>query len=130
MGLFKDAKKGIKSYSNIKVKQKIEYEELYDIIKDGTYPLAKPEITGKGMMRAIRFESTGKYQIMVVSSGKLISVSKVYSGVGGFAQEAVGDAMTKGWFKIFNKENLDGNEDVENIGKEISRLLEKADLLA
>ena len=130
MGLFKDVKKGIKTYNKVKVKRKMTYDELYEIIKDGEYPLAQPEITGKGMMRAIRFDSTGKYQIMVAISGKTIAVSKVNSGVGSFAQEMVGDALTDGWFKILNKENLKSSDDVEVIGKEISRLLEKADLLA
>ncbi|MDD3417035.1 MAG: hypothetical protein PHY47_24080 [Lachnospiraceae bacterium] len=130
MGLFKDMKTAVKSYSNIKVKEKLDYDRLYEIIKDGNYPLAKPEITGSGIMRAIRFDATGKYQIMVAISGKIIAVSKSYSGVGGFAKEMVGDALTGGWFNTLNKENIDGNEAVEEIGKEISRLLEQENLLA
>lgn len=130
MGLFKDMKTAVKSYSNIKVKEKLQYDRLYDIIKDGTYPLPKPEITGKGIMRTIRFDSTGKYRIMVAINGKIICISKSYSGAGGLVKEMVGDSLTKGWFGTLNKENIDGNEAVEVIGKEISRLLERADLLA
>lgn len=130
MGLFKDMKTAVKSYSNIKVKEKLEYDRLYEIIKDGTYPLPKPEITGKGMMTAIRFDATGKYQIMVAVSGKTISVTKSYSGVGGFAKEMVGDSLTGGWFGTLNKENMDGNQAVEAIGKEVSRLLGEEGLLA
>ncbi len=127
MGLFKNM---VKSYSNIKLKEKLDYDRLYEIIKDGNYPLPKPEITGKGMMRAIRFDATGKYQIMVAISGKTIAVTKSYSGAKGLVKEVAGDSLTGGWFHALNKENLDGNQAVEEIGKEISRLMEKENLLA
>lgn len=130
MGLFKKTKTSVKSYSKVKVKEKLEYDRLYEIIKDGQYPLPKPEITGKGMMRAIRFNPTGKYQIMVAISGKTITVAKSYSGASGLAKEMIGDKFTDGWFTFMNKENIDGNEAVEEIGKEISRLLEQENLLA
>lgn len=130
MGLFKKMKTSVKSYSKVKVNQKLEYDQLYEIIKDGQYPLGKPEITGKGMMRAIRFNPTGKYQVMLAISGKTITVGKSYSGAGGLAKEMVGDKLTDGWFSLVNKENMDGNEAVEEIGKEISRLLEEENLLA
>lgn len=130
MGLVKDFKKGVINYNQMKVREKLDYDQLYEIIKDGSYPESeRPEITGKGMMRAIRFQATGKYQIMVAIGGKTISVSNVYSGVGGMANEMIGDSLTKGWFKIFNKENMDGNENVQEIGKEIRRLLEEANLI-
>lgn len=130
MGLMKEAKKGIINYKNMKLKEKIDYDQLYEILKDGSYPSGKLEITGKGMMRAIRFEATGKYQIMIAISGKTINISNVYSGVGGMAKEMVGDSLTKGWFKIFNKENMDGNENVQIIGTEVNRLLSEANLLS
>lgn len=130
MGLFKEMKTAVKSYSNLKVKDKLDYDTLYEIVKDGNYPIGQPEITGNGMMRAIRFAPTGKYQIMVAISGKTIAISKSYSGVSGFAKEMAGDALTKGWYGTLNKENMDGNAAVEEIGKEISRLLEEKDLLA
>lgn len=134
MGLFnaiKDANKKMnKMYDKVKMTQKLDYDELLDIMKDGTYPVGEPAITGSGIMRAIRFESTGKYQIMVAVTGTTITISKSYSGAGGLAKEVVGDALTGGWYNGLNKENLDGNEAVEAIGKEISRLLELRGMLA
>lgn len=134
MGLFdaiKDANKKMnKMYDKVKMTKKLSYDELLEIMKDGTYPVGTPDITGSGIMRAIRFESTGKYQIMVAISGTTITISKSYSGVGGLAKESIGDALTGGWYNGLNKENLEGNEAVEEIGKEISRLLEQQGLLA
>lgn len=134
MGLFgaiKDANKKMhKMYDKVKMTQKLSYDELLEIMKDGTYPVGEPEISGSGIMRAIRFPATGKYQIMVAITGTTITISNSYSGVGGFAKEAVGDALTDGWYNGLNKENLDGNAAVEAIGKEISRLLEQKGMLA
>ncbi len=129
MSLFKKAKTAVVNYNNIKVREKLDYDRLYEIIKDGNYPFPGPEITGKGMQRAIRFEPTGKYRAMVSISGKTVCVSNVYSGVGGAAKEMIGDSVTNGWFKLLNKENMDGNEAIQEIGKEISRLLEGENLL-
>lgn len=70
MGLMKDMKKGIINYSQMKLAKKLDYDQLYEILKDGTYLSGKLEITGKGMMRAIRFDATGKYQIMIAISEK------------------------------------------------------------
>ena len=75
MGLIKGFKKGVINYTKIKLREKLNYDQLYEVIKDGDYPSGKPEITGKGIMRAIRFEATGKYQIMVALSGRTISIS-------------------------------------------------------
>ena len=134
MGLFKDTlkanKKMNKMYNKVKMNQKISYDELFEIIKDGDFPIGKPAISGSGIMRAIRFEATGKYQIMVSISGKNVMVSKSYSGVKGFAKEVAGDALTDGWYHGVNKENIDGNEAVEMIGIEISKLLGKQGFLA
>ena len=130
MGLIKGFKKGVINYTKMKVQKKLDYDQLYEIIKDGNYPSGKPEITGKGMMRAIRFNATGKYQIMVALSGKTISISNIYSGAEGMAKEMLGDAVTNDLFGVFNKEKQDGNEHVQEIGKEVRRLLEQADLLA
>lgn len=130
MGLFKDVKKGIINYSQMKTTEKLDYDQLYEILKDGNYPSGSLEITGKGIMRAIRFEATGKYQIMIALSGKTVSISNIASGAGGLAKEIVGDSLTSGWFGILNKEKQDGNENVQEIGKEVRRLLEEAGLLA
>lgn len=130
MGLFKDVKKGIINYNQMKTTEKLDYDQLYEILKDGNYPSGKLEITGKGMMRAIRFDATGKYQIMIALSGKTISISNIASGAGGLAKEMVGDSLTSGWFGILNKEKQDGNENVQEIGKEVRRLLDEAGLLA
>lgn len=130
MGLIKGFKKGVINYTKIKLREKLDYDQLYEVIKDGNYPSGRLEITGKGMMRAIRFDATGKYQIMVALSGKTISISNIHSGIGGMAKEMVGDSVTSGLFGVFNKEKQDGNENVQEIGKEVRRLLEEANLLA
>lgn len=129
MGLFKSAKKGIINYTKIKLREKLDYDMLLEIIKDGNYPMPQPEITGKGMMRAIRFQPTGNYQIMVALSGKTISISNIASGVKGMATTMAMDSVTNDFYGVFNKENLDGNEMVVEIGKEVRRLLEEKNLL-
>lgn len=130
MGLLKGFKKGVINYTKMKVKEKLTYDQLYEIIKDGNYPLGELKITGKGMMRAIRFDATGKYQIMVALSGKTISISNIHSGAGGMATEMLVDSVTNDLYGVFNKEKQDGNENVQEIGKEVRRLLEEANLLA
>ncbi|WP_394925260.1 hypothetical protein [uncultured Robinsoniella sp.] len=129
MGFFNSFKKMVVNYSNIKVTEKLDYDRLLAIIKDGSYPLPAPEITGSGIMRAIRFNPTGKYQIMVALSGKTVSVVKNFSGAGEFVKSMAKDSVTDGWYSLANKENLDGNEIVELIGKEICRLLDEQGLL-
>lgn len=47
-----------------------------------------------------------------------------------FAKIAAMDSVTDGWYQGLNKENLEGNEIVEIIGKEIERLLDAEGLLA
>ncbi|NLC03559.1 MAG: hypothetical protein GX787_04675 [Tissierellia bacterium] len=130
MGLIKGFKKGVINYTKIKLREKLNYDQLYEVIKDGDYPSGKPEITGKGIMRAIRFEATGKYQIMVALSGRTISISNIHSGVSGMAKEMVADAFTDDLYGVFNNEKQDGNANVQEIGKEVRRLLEEANLLA
>lgn len=126
----KFGKKMVKMYDKVKMTEKMNYDDLYEIIKDGDYPLGQPAITGNGIMRAIRFDPTGKYQVMVAISGKTITISKSYANLGGFVKEAALDSVTDGLYHGLNKENLDGNEAVELIGKEIARLLEEKGLLA
>jgi|APHig6443717817_1056837.scaffolds.fasta_scaffold07262_5 flavoprotein len=134
MGIFSKladtSKKMYKMYDKVKMNKKLTYDELFEIMKEGTYPLGEPEINGSGIMRAIRFQTTGKYQVMVAITSTTITISKSYSGVGGLAKELVGDAVTDGWYSGLNKENLDGNEAVEAVGKEIARLLQVKGLLA
>lgn len=72
MGLFK---KMVKMYYKVKTNKKVAYDELIELIKDGKYPIGQPKITGEGMMRAIRFDAIGKYQIMVGVVGKTITIS-------------------------------------------------------
>lgn len=130
MGLFDSMKKMYRSYSNLKIKQKIDIDTLFDIMKDGNYSLGKPEITGKGMMRTIHFRSMGKDQVLVSIMGKMVSVQKGYDSTQGVAKDTVDDELTGGWYSGVNKENLDINQVIEAIGKEIARLLEEKDLLA
>ena len=72
----------------------------------------------------------GKYQIFVVAAKNKVCVQKSYSGAGGLAKEALGDALTNGWYTGINKENLDGNEMVEEISKEIVRLMTEKGYIA
>lgn len=122
MGLFKDM---VKSYSSVKTKEKMDYDQLFAVMKGGTYPLGEPQLSGEGIMRAIRFDPTGKYQVMVSIAGKKITIAKTYSGAKGLGKEIIGDTLTDGWFSGLNSENISGNQAVEAIGKEIARLLEE-----
>ena len=81
-------------------------------------------------MSIILFDATGKYQIMVSISGRTISISNIHSSVGGMAKEMLADSVTDDLYGVFNKEKQDGNENVQEIGKEVRRLLEEANLLA
>ena len=48
MGFFDSFKSGakdvFKGYDKVKLKEKITYDELYEIMKDETYSVGKPEI--------------------------------------------------------------------------------------
>ena len=46
------------------------------------------------------------------------------------AKEMVADAFTDDLYGVFNNEKQDGNANVQEIGKEVRRLLEEANLLA
>ena len=130
MGFFNGFKKMTKSYDKVKMTEKVTYDQLLEYMKEGNYPLGEPKITGSGIMRAIRFDSTGKYQVMVALSGKTITISKIYADMKGMMKESIGDAVTKGMYSAVNQENIDGNVAVEEIGKEISRILQEKGLLA
>ncbi len=133
MGLFdkfaQSSKDAFKGYDKIKTTEKMNTDQLFEIIKDGTYSMGKPEITGSGIMRAIRFPPVNKYYLQVSVSGTTIMIVKAYNGVGGLAKEALGDAVTGGWYDIVNKENIDSNRGTREVGAEISRLLEEKGLL-
>ena len=120
----------VKDYDSIKVKRKLTYEELLNIMKDGTYPCGEPNITGNGIMKCIRFPAVNKYMIQMAINGKTIMVTKVYNGAGGMLKEVAGNAATDGWYFVFNGENIDLNQMTRGIGKEISRLLVKEGILA
>ncbi len=110
MGLFDFGKKMVKGYDKVKTKEKMTYDELYDAIKDATFEAGEPFITGEGFMRCIQFPPTGKYKLQVAIAGKTITVAKIYNGLGGLAQESVGDVLTDGWYTGVNKENREQNE--------------------
>ena len=69
MGFFDSFKSGakdvFKGYDKVKLKEKITYDELYEIMKDETYSVGKPEITGSGLMRCIQFPAVDKYKIQI-----------------------------------------------------------------
>jgi len=126
MGIFK---KYFKGYEKTKTTHKLTYEELYEVIKEGNFPCGEPFLTGKGIMHCIQFPPANKYLLQVAITGKTITVSKIYNGVGGLAKEAIGDSVTDGWFSMLNGENVDLNKMTEIITVEISRLLDAKGLL-
>lgn len=133
MGFFNKVKSGtkdiVKGYDKVKVKEKMTYENLLEIMKKGSYPLGDPEITGKGIMKCIRFPAVNKYMIQVAINGKTIMVTKVYNGAGGMLKEITGDIITDGWYFVLNGENIDLNRMTRLIGDEISKLLSERGLL-
>ena len=126
MGFFdsfkSEAKDVFKGYDKVKLKEKITYDELYEIIKDETYSVGKPEITGSGLMRCIQFPAVDKYKIQIAI------ISKIYSGAGGLAKEIIGDAFTNGMYDIVNEENIDLNRATREVGEKLKVLLEKRGL--
>lgn len=133
MGLFDKFKKTgtdmAKVYDKVKVNKKLTYDELLEIMKEGTYPSGQPFITGKGIMRCIQFPAVDKYLIQVALSGTTITITKIYNGIGGLVKESVGDALTNGWYQGINGENIELNQLTRIIGEEVSRILEGKGLL-
>ncbi len=130
LGKFKQgATDAIKMYDKVKTTEKLSYDELYEIMKDGTYSIGVPEILGTGIMRCIKFPPVDKYLVQVAITGKTITITRVYSGVGGFAKEAVGNAFTDGLYDIVNKENVDLNRATREVGETLSGLLKEKGLL-
>ena len=113
MGFFDSFKSGakdvFKGYDKVKLKEKITYDELYEIMKDETYSVGKPEITGSGLMRCIQFPAVDKYKIQI-------------------AKEIIGDAFTNGMYDIVNGENIDLNRATREVGEKLKVLLEKKGL--
>jgi hypothetical protein len=133
MGLFDMFKQGtkdaIKGYDKVKLNKKLNYEELYDIMKAGTYPCGEPFLTGKGIMHCIQFPPVDKYLIQISISGTTVTIAKIYSGVGGILKESVGDAVTGGWYDVLNGENVDLNQMTRIIGEEVTRLCQGKGLI-
>lgn len=130
MGLFKNLfEDTCKGYDKVKTNKKLTYEELYEVIKDGDFKGAKPEIQGNGIMKCIKFPPVNKYVIQIAITGETITISKIYSGAGGMLKEGLGNAFTGGWYDVANKENIDLNRLTRDIGEEISKLIEEKGLL-
>lgn len=127
MGIFKDYFKG---YEKTKTTQKLTYDELYDIIKDGNFPCGQPELTGTGMMRCIQFPAVDKYRLQVAIMGNTITITKIYSGVKGALKEMALDAVTDNNYGLLNHESVDANRMTETVRSEIARLLDAKGLLA
>lgn len=132
MGLFDSFKSGakdvFKGYDKVKLKEKITYDELYEIMKDETYSVGKPEIAGTGIMRCIQFPAVDKYKIQIAITSKTITISKIYNGAGGLAKEVIGDALTRGMYDMVNKENVDLNRATREVGEKLKALLESRGL--
>ena len=133
MGLFDKFKKSstdiVKGYDKVKLNRKMTYEELVEIMKEGSYPSGQPFLTGKGIMHCIQFPPVDKYLIQVALTGTTITISKIYNGVGGFVKETAGDAFTKGWYQGLNGESIELNQLTRIIGEDVSRILGEKDLL-
>lgn len=133
MGLFGSLKKvtddTCKRYDKVKMTKKLSYEELYDIIKNGKYSVGEPFLTGKGIMHCIQFPPVDKYLIQIAITGKTITISNIFHGIGGAVKELAGDAITDGWYSTLNEENIDLNRATREVGTEISCLLEAQGLL-
>ncbi|MBF4692229.1 hypothetical protein [Fusibacter ferrireducens] len=133
MGFLKKFKQGatdaIKMYDKVKTNKKLTYDELYEIMKDGTYSIGVPEIKGSGIMRCIKFPPVDKYLVQVAVTGTTITITRVYSGVEGFAKEAMGNALTDGMYDVLNKENIDLNRATREVGEVLSGLLGEKGLL-
>lgn len=127
MGIFKDYFKG---YEKTKTTQKLTYDELYDIIKDGNFPCGQPELTGTGMMRCIQFPAVDKYRLQIAIMGNTITITKIYSGVKGALKEMALDAVTDNNYGLLNHESVDANRMTETVRGEIARLLDAKGLLA
>lgn len=127
MGIFKDYFKG---YEKTKTTQKLTYDELYDIIKDGNFPCGQPELTGTGMMRCIQFPAVDKYRLQIAIMGNTITITKIYSGVKGALKEMALDAVTDNNYGLLNHESVDANRMTETVRSEIARLLDAKGLLA
>ena len=132
MGFFDSFKSGakdvFKGYDKVKLNDKITYDELYEIMKDETYSVGKPEITGSGLMSCIKFPAVDKYKIQIAITSKTITISKIYSGAGGLAKEIIGDTFTNGMYDIVNEENIDLNRATREVGEKLKVLLEKRGL--
>lgn len=128
MGLFDSfksaAKDTLKGYDKIKLKEKITYDELLEIMKGETYSIGEPFITGSGIMRCIQFPPVNKYKVQIAVTSKTITIQKIYSGVGGLLKETVGDAVSNGMYSAVNGENIDLNRATREVGEKITALLQ------
>lgn len=126
MGFLKDSFKG---YDKLKTNTSVTYEELFESMEDGNFPCGKPELIGREIMKYIKFPPVDKYAVQVSVSGKTITVMKTYSGAGGLAKEIAGDTLTKGWFSMLNKENVEQNQATRTVIAEIKRLFTERGLI-
>ncbi len=133
MGLFDKFKKTstdmVKGYDKVKLNRKMTYEELVEIMKEGSYPSGQPFLTGKGIMHCIQFPPVDKYLIQVSLTGTTITIAKIYNGLGGLVKESAGDLFTNGWYQGINGENIELNQLTRIIGQELSSILEAKGLL-
>lgn len=113
----------MKGYERIKLKEPMTTEELFEKIKDGNYPQGAPTLSGSGKGAQIDFPPNNKYKPMAIASGKSITISQVYNGVGGLVQEMGMETLTNGWSTIFNKDRNKNSDDIVMIKNEIVRIL-------
>ncbi len=119
---------GQESYEFIKVKNKLTDDEIYEMIKDVEFPIGKPEISGKGMMRRILFPPGQMHQVQVKFSMGKVCVNTVPAGAGGFAKGLVADALTDGWattVDVFGTQS----DHVQAVADIIKKVLEEKGLL-
>lgn len=133
MGFFSKLKESatdsIKMYDKVKTNKKLTYEEVLEIMKEGTYSIGTPDIQGSGIMKCIKFPPVDKYLVQVAITGTTITITKIYNGVSGMMKETAGDIMSDGFYSAVNKENIDLNRATREIGATLSELLQAKGLL-
>ncbi len=113
----------MKGYAKIKLESPMTITEIYEKIKDGTYPTGAPELAGSGKLMRIDFPPTDKYKVIATVSGKTISITLTYNGVGGLAKESGLEFLTNGWSTIFNKNRDQTSSDLDLIKDEMEKYL-------
>lgn len=113
----------MKGYEKIKLSETMTTVELFEKIKNGSFPNGAPTLVGSGKMCRIDFPANNKYKATASISGKTITIAETYNGIGGLAKEGGMELLTNGWSKFFNKDHDKNSSDIVDIKNEILRIL-------